>query len=210
MNSILTIFKKEIRQYNFNNELKCFSKTKGIIIMSNKTTWQMDPAHSELLFKVKHLMISNVKGEFRNFQTEVETESNDFENANIQLTIDANSIFTNNNDRDNHLKSADFFDSNAHSNIVFTSNSFKKINDEQYLLTGNLNIKGVSKELSLDVEFGGINKDPWGNEKAGFSLNGTINRKDWGLTWNAPLETGGLLVSDEVKLSAEIQLSKKA
>jgi polyisoprenoid-binding protein YceI len=177
--------------------------------MTHKTTWVLDPAHSELLFKVKHLMISNVKGEFRSFQSEITSSENDFTDAKINLTIDANSIYTNNNDRDAHLKSADFFDVAQFNAITFESSSFKHINDDKYLLIGKLTIKGVSNEMSMDVEFGGINKDPWGNEKAGFSLNGTINRKEWGLIWNAPLETGGLLVSDEVKLSAEIQLTKK-
>ena len=173
-----------------------------------KTKWVLDPAHSELLFKVKHLMISNVKGEFKNFTAEINGEN--LETSTIQATVDTSSIYTNNDDRDNHLKSADFFDSEKFKEITFVSTSFKKEKGENYLLKGNLTIKGVSKEITLQVEFGGINKDPWGNEKAGFSFNGKINRKDWGLNWNAALETGGVLVSEEVQIIGEVQFSKKS
>lgn len=171
-----------------------------------KTKWVLDPAHSELLFKVKHLMISNVKGEFKNFTAEINGE--DLESSTVKATIDSASIYTNNEDRDNHLKSADFFDAENHKEITFVSTSFKKVNGDNYKLTGKLTIKGVSKEVALQVEFGGINKDPWGNEKAGFSITGKINRKDWGLNWNAALETGGVLVSDEVQIIGEVQFLK--
>lgn len=172
-----------------------------------KTTWVLDPAHSELFFTVKHLMISNVRGEFKNFQATIAGE--DFRTAPINVTIDSTSIFTNNNDRDQHLKSADFFDVENHPEIKFQSSAFKAIDDANYTLTGLLTIKGVSKEVTLQVEFGGINKDGSGNEKAGFSVRGKINRKDWGLNWNSTLETGGVLVSDEVKISAEVQFAKQ-
>jgi polyisoprenoid-binding protein YceI len=171
------------------------------------TIWTLDAAHSEVSFKVKHLMISNVKGEFKNVTATI--EGKDFTNDKVQASIEAASIFTNNTDRDNHLRSADFFDAEHYPAITFESNSFKKLDDENYKLTGFLTIKGVRKEVSLDVEFGGINKDPWGNEKAGFSIEGKINRKDWGLNWNAALETGGVLVSDEVKIQAEVQFVKQ-
>jgi polyisoprenoid-binding protein YceI len=176
--------------------------------VATKTKWTLDPTHSELLFKVKHLMISNVKGEFRKFNAEIFTNENDFTKSSIEVTIDATSIFTNEESRDGHLKSADFFDVQNYPELTFKGTSFKKIDDENYKLKGDLTIKGVSKEVTLDVEFGGVNTDPWGNEKAGFSLNGKINRKDFGLNWNAALETGGVLVSDEVKLSAEVQFVK--
>jgi len=172
-----------------------------------KTKWVLDPAHSELLFKVKHLMISNVKGEFKNFRAEINGE--DLESSTVKAAIDSASIFTNNEDRDNHLKSADFFDVENHKEITFVSTVFKKEKKDNYLLTGKLSIKGVSKEVTLQVEFGGINKDPWGNEKAGFSITGKINRKDWGLNWNSALETGGVLVSDEVQIIGEVQFLKK-
>ncbi len=171
-----------------------------------KTKWVLDAAHSELLFKVKHLMISNVKGEFKNFAAEINGE--DLETSTVKATIDSASIYTNNEDRDNHLKSADFFDVEKHNEITFVSTSFKKEKADNYSLTGKLTIKGVSKEITLQVEFGGINKDPWGNEKAGFSITGKINRKDWGLNWNAALETGGVLVSEEVQIIGEVQFLK--
>ena len=174
------------------------------------TKWVLDPTHSELQFKVKHLMITNVKGEFRKFNAKVSSKGIDFSTASINVTIDASSIFTNEDNRDGHLKSPDFFDVENHKEITFEGTSFKKTEGNNFKLTGNLTIKGISKEVTLDVEFGGINKDPWGNEKAGFSMTGKINRKDWGLVWNAPLETGGVLVSDEVKISAEVQLVKEA
>jgi polyisoprenoid-binding protein YceI len=172
------------------------------------TKWVLDQSHSELNFKVKHLMISNVKGAFRKFEAEVDGE--DFTTSSVNVTIDAASIFTNDDARDGHLKSADFFDVENHGEITFRSSSFTKANDENYKLTGQLTIKGVSNAVVLDVEFGGTNKDPWGNEKAAFSLSGIINRKEWGLNWNAALETGGVLVSDEVRISGDIQLVKKS
>jgi len=171
------------------------------------TKWVLDPTHSELLFKVKHLMITNVKGEFRKFSGEIDGE--DFTKAPVKVNIESSSVFTNNDDRDNHLKSADFFDVENHKELTFESTSLKKVDDNEYKLKGILTIKGVSTEVTLDVEFGGTNKDPWGNEKAGFSLTGKINRKDWGLNWNAALESGGVLVSDEVKIQAEVQFVKQ-
>ena len=133
----------------------------------------------------------------------------DFNAASVNVTIDASSIFNNDDKRDTHLKSAEFFDVENHKALTFEGTSLKKINNENYELKGNLTIKSVTREVKLNVEFGGINNDPWGNEKAGFSLEGRINRKDWGLNWNAALETGGVLVSDEVKLSAEVQFIKQ-
>jgi polyisoprenoid-binding protein YceI len=175
-----------------------------------KTKWVLDPAHSEILFKVKHLMITNVKGEFRKFSAEVITEGNDFSSAEVNVTIDAASVFTNNDDRDNHLKSADFFDVENYKELTFQATKIEKADDGEYKLTGLLTIRGIAKEVALDVEYGGIMKDPWGNEKAGFSLEGKINRKEWGLNWNAALEAGGVLVGDEVKISAEVQFAKQA
>lgn len=173
--------------------------------MANQTKWILDPAHSEILFKVRHMMIANVQGEFRNFSAIVTTEGEDFSKGSVEVTIEAASILTNSEDRNKHLKSPDFFDVEKFKDLTFKSTSFKKLDESNYLLKGILNIKGIEKEISLDVEFGGLNKDPWGNMKAGFSLAGKINRKDWGLTWNAPLETGGVLVSDEVRINAEVQ-----
>jgi polyisoprenoid-binding protein YceI len=173
-----------------------------------RTKWVLDPSHSEIVFKVKHLMITNVKGEFRKFNAEIDGE--DFTKAKITATVDASSIFTNDENRDAHLKSTDFFDVENHKEIFFEGTSFTKVDDENYVLKGNLTMKGVTKEVKLDVEFGGVNKDPWGNEKTAFSINGKISRKDWGLNWNAALETGGVLVSDEVNIHGEVQFVKQS
>ncbi len=174
----------------------------------NSAKWVLDPSHSELTFRVKHLMISNVKGEFKDFKAEIDNE--EFEKSAVKVSIEASSIFTNNNDRDNHLKSADFFDVENFPLISFSSTKFEKVDDDEYKLTGLLTIKDISKEVELDVEFGGVNKDPWGNTKAGFSLNGKLNRKNWGLNWNAALEAGGVMVSDEVRIAAEVQFLKQS
>ena len=171
------------------------------------TTWQLDPTHSELGFKVKHLMITNIKGEFRNFSAEIDGE--DFSKAAISAMIDTSSIFTNEDNRDAHLKNADFFDIDNHKEMTFKGNSLNKIDDENFELTGMLSIKGISKEIKLGVEYGGTSTDPWGNEKMGFSINGKINRSDYGLNFNAPLETGGFLLGEEVKISADLQFVKK-
>jgi polyisoprenoid-binding protein YceI len=171
-----------------------------------KTKWSLDPVHSEITFKVKHLMISNVKGEFRKFNVDVQGE--DWNTAKLKAVLDASSIHTNDEGRDTHLRGSDFFDVENNKEIVFTSTSFKKQDADNFELKGDLTIKGVTKPVKFDVEFGGTGKDPWGNEKAGFSLSGKLNRKDWGLTWNAALETGGMLVSDEVRVSAELQFVK--
>lgn len=177
---------------------------------ATKTNWKIDPAHSEILFKVKHLMITNVKGEFRSFEANIESVGNDFSNAKINAEIDATSIFTNNESRDAHLKSADFFDTENHNKIIFKSTEVNKVNSELFRVTGDLTIKGVTNKTTLDVEFGGVITDPYGNEKAGFSISGKINRKEWGLTWNSTLESGGVMVSDEVKITAEAQFIKEA
>jgi polyisoprenoid-binding protein YceI len=172
------------------------------------TKWTIDPAHSEIQFKVKHLMVTTVTGSFKKFEGGAETESDDFNDAKISFSADIASIDTGSSDRDNHLKTADFFELEKHPKLQFTSTSFKKKSDEDYELNGDLTIRGITKPVKLKVVYAGQAKDPWGNTKAGFELEGKINRKDWGLTWNAPLEAGGVLVSDEVRLLAEIQLVK--
>ncbi len=166
------------------------------------TKWNLDPAHSEITFKVRHMMISNVKGEFKNFNVDLESEDENFKNVKANATIDTASISTNNTDRDNHLKSADFFNTEAHPQITFETDS---LNDD---ITGNLTINGVTKPVKLEVDFGGINVDPWGQTKAGFSFEGKIKRSDFGLNWNAALEAGGVMVSDEVKIAGELQFVK--
>lgn len=173
-----------------------------------KAKWVMDPTHSELTFKVKHMMITNVKGEFKNFSVEVEGE--DIFTSPLKVRIEVDSINTNNEGRDAHLRSADFFGVDHYKEIVFHSSSFRQKSSDKYELKGLLTIKGSTKEIELDVEYGGSNKDPWGNEKIGFSVEGKLSRKNWGLNWNAALETGGVLVSDEVKIAGEIQFVKQS
>ena len=166
------------------------------------TKWNLDTTHSEITFKVRHMMISNVKGAFNTFTAEVEAEDDTFKNAKVSETIQTDSIDTNNADRDTHLKSADFFNVEQNPTITFESDSLA---DD---VTGHLTINGVTKPVQLEVEFGGINQDPWGNTKAGFTFEGKIKRSDFGLNWNAALETGGVLVSDEVKIAGELQFVK--
>lgn len=178
--------------------------------MGTQIKWTSDPAHSEILFKVKHMMITNVRGEFRKFSIEATSDESKFLPSSIKVTIDPVSVFTNVDDRDNHLRSVDFFDVENHKEIVFTGTSMTGSGGENFQLKGTLTIRGINREVTLDVEFGGINKDPWGNEKAGFSISGKINRKDWGLNWNAALEAGGVLVSDEVRINAEVQLVRQS
>lgn len=177
--------------------------------MEPKTKWVIDPVHSEIAFKVRHLMITNVKGVFNEFEASIYTTGDDFMTAEVDFWMNPASVDTGSADRDVHLKGADFFDVENHKEITFTANTYEKVdNDSSYELYGDLTIKGITKRIKLDVEFGGVVKDPWGNEKAGFSINGKINRKDWGLNWNAALEAGGLLVSDEVSVSCDVQLLK--
>ena len=177
--------------------------------MAKKTTWVFDPTHTEIAFKVKHLMISNVKGQFDEFSGQVITEDDDFSTSEISFHINPSSINTGVADRDAHLKSPDFFDTENFKEISFTSGKLVKTGEDEFALTGNLNIKEVSKPVSLKVIFGGLMADPWGNEKAGFTIDGKINRKDFGLVWNAALEAGGVLVGEEIRISSEIELLKQ-
>ncbi|NWJ51395.1 MAG: polyisoprenoid-binding protein [Bacteroidetes bacterium] len=178
---------------------------------SVKTKWGIDPIHSEVAFKVKHLMITNVKGVFKEFDASIYTTGENFMTSEIDFWLNPASVDTGNADRDAHLKSGDFFDVENHKQISFTGNTYEKVdNDGSYTLYGDLTIKGVTKQIKLDVEFGGVMKDPWGNEKAGFTINGKINRKDWGLNWNSTLEAGGVLVGEDVRISCEVQLIKQS
>ncbi|GGK86209.1 YceI family protein [Rufibacter glacialis] len=174
------------------------------------TKWSIDPMHSEVQFKVKHLMITTVTGYFQTFHVEVETEDEDFSKATrILFTADVNSISTNNEQRDTHLKSADFFDSDTHEDIRFEGTNYEQTGSDAAKLHGTLTIKGVSKPVTVDVEFGGIVVDPYGQTKAGFTVSGKISRKEFGLTWNAVTEAGSVVVSDDIRLQAEIQLVKQ-
>lgn len=170
------------------------------------TQWIADPVHSEIEFKIKHLMITTVPGRFNDYQVTAETQDDDFTTAKINFTAEINSITTSNTDRDNHLKSTEFFDAATFPQLKFQGSQMKKIDEEKYQLNGDLTIRDVTKNIKLDVEFGGIVKDPYGQTKAGFTLNGKISRKEFGLTWNAVTETGGVVVSDDVRLACEVQI----
>jgi len=174
------------------------------------TKWILDPTHSEIQFKVKHLMISTVTGSFKKFDGYVKTDGEDLNNAKVYFTADVNSIFTNNEQRDGHLLANDFFDAENHPQLTFKSEKLEKIDEDTYKLYGTLTIKGTSKEVVLDVDFGGFVQDPWGNSRAGFSVSGKINRKDFGVSFSMVSETGGLLLGEEIKLQAEVQFVKQA
>lgn len=171
------------------------------------TKWGIDTTHTEVQFKVKHLVISTVTGFFKKFSGSVESESDDFDGAQVNFSLDVNSIDTNQADRDAHLKSPDFFAAEQYPTLDFTG-TLKKISSSTYKLNGDLTVRGISKTVVLDVDFGGIMVDPWGNTKAGFEINGKINRKDFGLNWSALTEAGGMVVSDEVKIHINAELAK--
>lgn len=170
------------------------------------TKWNLDPTHSDITFKVRHMMISNVKGNFTDFNVEIDTEDDSFSNAKAKVVIQTNSLSTYNTDRDNHLKSPDFLNVEINPTITFTSNPISS--DEN--LQGDLTINGVTKPVRLNFDFNGIEVDPYGNARAGFSFEGKISRKEFGLTWNAALETGGVMVGDEVRLAGDLQFVKQS
>ncbi|MEO6894874.1 MAG: YceI family protein [Ginsengibacter sp.] len=176
--------------------------------MATKTKWVIDPSHSEISFKVKHLMMINVKGVFTEYNASIYTNDDDFNTAEIDFWMNPDSLKTNDEKRDQHLRSSDFFDVEHHKEITFQSDTLEKKSDDEYELWGNLTIKGITKKIKLNVEYSGIQKDPWGNEVAGVSITGKINRKDWELNWNAALESGGVLVADMVNISCELELKK--
>ena len=171
-------------------------------------TWALEPSHSEITFKVRHMMISNVTGQFKKFESKVETTDDDLTTADVTFSADIDSISTNNDQRDGHLKSPDFFDAATYTQLVFESTEMEKIGDDTYKLHGNLTMRGVTNTIALDVEFGGVIKDPFGYTRAGFTVTGKVNRKDYGLNWSALTEAGGLVVSDDVKFEAHMEYVK--
>ncbi|MBC7625667.1 YceI family protein [Ferruginibacter sp.] len=174
-------------------------------------TWAIDPSHSEVHFKIKHLMITNVTGSFNIFQASVVTEEEDFSTAKISFTADVNSVDTGNEQRDGHLKGADFFDGANYPQLKFVATKSESVDhDGSYEMYGDLTIREITKNIKFSVEFGGVVKDAYGNTKAGFTINGKINRKDFGLTWSAVTEAGGIVLSDELKIISEIQLIEQA
>jgi len=173
------------------------------------TKWVLDPTHSELGFKIKHLMITSVSGSFKNFRAEVITNDTDFSAAQINLTAEINSISTNNEQRDAHLRAADFFEVDKYPELKFRSTKVDKTGDDTFSVYGELTLKGVTKSLKLNAEYNGVAKDPWGGERAGFAITGKINRSDWGVSFNGVLETGGVVLSEEVRIHSEIELVKQ-
>jgi len=179
--------------------------------MATETTkWVLDPMHSEVQFKIKHLVISTVTGSFKTFEGELSTENTDFSGADISFSLDVDSVDTNQTMRDDHLKGAEFFDSAQYPKITFKSTSFTKEDDDQYKLVGDLTVKGNTKSVTLDVEHGGTAGDFYGNTKAGFEITGKINRRDFGLVWSGVTDTGSVVLGDDIKVLINVQFAKQA
>lgn len=177
---------------------------------TQKVMWTVDPIHSMINFRVKHMMMTTVNGSFDKFNIEATTEGEDFLTADVVFSAETASINTGNESRDNHLRSEDFFNSEKYPAITFKPTKFELVDgDGSYTMFGDLTIRDITKNIKLDVEFGGTVKDPWGNTRAGFTINGKINRKDWNLNWNVALEAGGILVGEDVKINGEIQLVRQ-
>lgn len=175
------------------------------------TRWSIDRTHSEIGFKVKHMMVTNVYGRFLDFDGDAQIDEETFENSSFSFNAKIESVDTGNTDRDNHLQSADFFDSTQYPTLTFKSTSIGKVDDGYYRVTGDLTIRDTTKPVTLNVEYNGVSMvDPWGQTKKGLSATAKINRKDWGLTWNAALEAGGVLVSEDINLTLEVQFIKQA
>ncbi len=174
-----------------------------------QTNWAFDKAHSKIGFSVSHLVITDVEGNFKEFDASVTTDGDNWENAKIEFTAEIASIDTDNEKRDEHLRSDDFFNAEMYPQLKFVSKSFKKVDGNEYKLVGDLTIRDVTKEVELEVELNGTVVDPWGNTKAGFDLEGEINRFDYGLKWSKALETGGLVVGEDVEIIGKLQLMKK-
>lgn len=174
------------------------------------TKWTIDSVHSDIQFKVKHMMISTVTGNFTKFDADIEVPGEDLDQAKVQFRAEVDSITTNNAQRDAHLKGQDFFSGEKHPQVTFEKTGAKAVdNDGSWTMYGNLTMNGHTRPVQLSVEWGGVMKDPYGNVKAGVSVHGKLNRKDWGINWNAALEAGGVLVSDEVRINCEVQLVKQ-
>jgi polyisoprenoid-binding protein YceI len=175
----------------------------------SKQLWVMDPAHSEVTFKVRHMMITNVTGTFENSTGSMHSDLPDFTDAEIHFEAEVVSVNTRNSQRDEHLRTNDFFDAASHPKLSFKSSKLEKVGDKDYLLHGDITIKGVTKQITLQVAYKGLVVDPWGLMRAGFEMNGAVQRADFGLLWNASTEDGSIVLSDEVKLLMNIQMIKQ-
>ncbi len=176
----------------------------------SQTTWTVDKSHSKVGFSVSHLVITDVEGFFKDYDAQITTDGDDFSKAKIDFTIKTASIFTDNNDRDNHLRADDFFNAEKYPAMTFKGKSMKKVGDKKFKLVGDLTIRDVTKQVELEVKYNGTVKDPWGNTKAGFKVKGEINRFDFNLKWNKAIETGSLVVGKDVELVIDLQLVKKS
>jgi polyisoprenoid-binding protein YceI len=173
-------------------------------------TYKIDVDHSDIMFKVKHLMISTVSGIFKKFDATLEVNEQDLSDAKVTFEADVDSVDTKNEQRDAHLKSDDFFNAEQFPTMTFKSTSIKKVGDDEYTLTGDFTIRDITKTIDLKVEYNGSTKDPWGQERMGFEVSGKINRKEYGLKWSAVTEAGGLVVADDVKLAMNVEMVKQA
>lgn len=180
----------------------------SLALVQAQTTWNFDPAHSSIRFAVDHMVISEVEGQFSTYEGSIITTKDDFSDAKINFTIDVKSVNTDNEKRDAHLRSADFFETDNYPKMTFVSTSVEKIKDGKYNLKGKLALRGVTKDIALVMTYGGTTKDPWGNTKAGLKVTGVINRTDFGLKYNSVLEAGSLLIGEEVTITAKVQLAK--
>lgn len=178
--------------------------------ISAQTNWGLDKSHSKVGFTVSHLVITDVDGFFKEYDAKVTTKGDDFSTAAVEFTINTGSIFTDNEGRDKHLRSDDFFNAEKFPKMTFKSKAMKKVSDNKYKLVGDFTIRDVTKEVELDVKYNGMVKDPWGNTKAGFKVTGEINRFDYNLKWNTAIETGALVVGKDVELIIDLQLVKKS
>jgi polyisoprenoid-binding protein YceI len=174
---------------------------------SEKAVWSLDPAHTKIQFSARHMIISEVTGHFNNYEVNVKAGS-DFLDSDVEVSIDVNSIDTGMGDRDNHLKSADFFETEKFPKILFKSTKIEKIDDEEYKLYGDFTIRDITKPIKLDVTYGGTITDPWGKTRAGFKVVGSINRFDYDLKWNSLIEAGGAVVGKTIKIECNVELVK--
>lgn len=172
------------------------------------TNWGFDQSHSNVRFAVSHMVISEVEGNFAKYEGSVKSNKSDFSDAVVEFTIDVNSVNTNDEKRDEHLRNADFFDTEKYPNIIFRSKSITKVDGNKYKVTGDFTMLGVTKEITLDAKYGGTINDPWGNTKAGFKITGTIDRSDWGLKYNSTMDTGGLMIGNDVDIVCNFELVK--
>lgn len=176
---------------------------------AGKTTWQIDPAHSLVEFGIKHMMFTTVKGRFTEVRGTISADEADIAKSSVQVEIDVASIDTRSEQRDAHLRSAEFFDAQAYPTITFQSTRVEPVDEDRLKVVGDLTIRGVTREVTLDTQINGRGTNPWGQEVVGLTAETKVNRKDFGLTWNAPIEAGGWLVGDDVKMALEIQASRQ-